>query len=170
MALLNVKGFQANLLRFAEVDVPHNIMRRQIEIALYLIKRLQDKTPIDTGFAVSNWRLSVDKIPSGTLGTYQKALDRRLPYRANDPYRFKVKGWPRPPLTGRTREQLIDTAFYRGQLYNATDWKKVGHVIYVFNNVHYMQYLENGHSQQAPKGWIQGTINETRVWMASKRW
>lgn len=175
MALLNIRQFQANLLNFAHNDVPQHLMRRQIEIAVHLTGILTGPpsaggTPVDTGFAVSNWRMAVDTIPEGTLGTYQKAAERKLPYRANDPYRFKVKGWPRPPLAGRDRETLINTAFHRGQEFNMTQWKKIGHVIYVFNNVKYLQVLNNGHSQQAPAGFVERAIASTKAWMATKGW
>jgi len=39
-----------------------------------------------------------------------------------------------------------------------------GNVV-VFNKVHYVQYLENGHSDQARNGFIAISINETIRWM-----
>lgn len=168
MSLLNLPEFQASLLRFAHEDVPQNLMRRQIEISLYLLNKLQTRTPIDTGFAVSNWRMNVDRIPSGTLGTYERAKVRRMHYNPKDPYRFRKP--VEAPLQGRSRDTLIQTAFERGQEYNAMEWKKVGHVIYVFNNVKYMKYLEQGHSKQAPNGITPLAIAETKAWMKSKGW
>lgn len=168
MAIQNLEKFQRQLNYFTENEVPQTLMRRQIEISLYLLNKLQSKTPVDTGFAVSNWRMNVDYIPQGTLGTYEKAKIRRMPYNPNDPYRFRkpVEG----PLQGRTRDKLIETAFERGQEYNIVKWKKVGHKIFVFNNVKYMKYLAKGHSKQAPSGWIPLSVAETKAWMKSKGW
>ena len=41
-----------------------------------------------------------------------------------------------------------------------------GNVV-VFNKVHYVQYLEAGHSKQAPNGFIQQSIAKTKRWMNS---
>lgn len=168
MAIRNLDKFQKQLNYFTENEVPQKVMRRQIEISLYLLAKLQNKTPVDTGFAVSNWRMNVDYIPQGTLGKYEKALARRMHYDPNDPYRFRKPVLP--PLSGRTSDKLIETAFERGQNYNMTQWKKIGHTIYVFNNVKYMKYLADGHSKQAPKGWIPLSIAETKAWAKSKGW
>lgn len=170
MSLLNIKAFQADLLNFAHKDVPQNLMRRQIEISLYLLSKLQTRTPVDTGFAVSNWRMNVDRIPSGTLGTYEKAKVRGMNYDPKDPYRFRKPVLP--PLAGRSRDKLIETAFERGQEYNMTEWKKIGHIIYVFNNVKYIDVLNKGHSKKVTpsSGWIQLCIQEAKVWMKSKGW
>jgi len=189
MGLLNIAAFQADLLRFAHEEVPQTLMRRQIEISLYLLNKLQSRTPVDTGFAVSNWRMNVDSIPSGTIGTYQKALARKMKHNiastakdralgAITPIKAKILSAPTvvhdrskfQPLQGRTRDKLIETAFERGQNYNMTQWKKIGHVIYVFNNVKYMKSLADGHSTKAPKGWIPMAIAETKAWMKSKGW
>lgn len=189
MAIQNLDKFQRQLNYFSENEIPQSLMRRQIEISLHLLNKLQSRTPVDTGFAVSNWRMNVDYIPQGTLGTYQKALSRKMKHNLASTAKdralgrmtvAKAKILSAPivvhdrskfePLTARTRDKLIETAFERGQNYNTTQWKKVGHVIYVFNNVKYMKYLANGHSSQAPKGWIPVAIAETRAWMKSKGW
>jgi len=168
MAIKDLAKFQKQLNYFTENEVPQKLMRRQIEISLYLLNKLQNRTPVDTGFAVSNWRMNVDYIPQGVLGSYERAKTRRMPYDPKDPYRFRKP--IEAPLQGRNRDKLIETAFERGQNYNMAQWKKVGHKIFVFNNVHYMKYLANGHSKQAPKGWISLAIAETKAWAKSKGW
>jgi hypothetical protein len=171
----NMEQFQRQLHYFVNKEIPQNMMRRQSEIALHLLDILTGPaatggTPVDTGFAVSNWRMNVDKMVSGTIGTYQKAKDRQLKWMANDPYRFKTPKRPAKPLTGRGRENFIKYAFEWGQNFNMTEWKRVGHIIYVYNNVKYLQVLENGHSKQAPKGWVKRAIVSTKEWCKSKGW
>lgn len=169
----NMEKFQRQLHYFAHNEVPQNMMRRQSEIALHLLDILTGPaetggTPVDTGFAVSNWRMNVDHMVKGTIGTKEKAEDRRRGYKKNDPYRFRTPKLG--PLTGRGREGFIKYAFEWGQNFNSTEWKKVGHTIYVYNNVKYLQVLENGHSQQAPKGWVKRAIVSTKAWCKSKGW
>jgi len=36
---------------------------------------------------------------------------------------------------------------------------------YITNNVHYVKYLENGTSQQAPKGMVGVTLIEIGLWL-----
>lgn len=175
ISFANMEKFQRQLHYFAHKEVPQNMMRRQVEISLHLLELLtkpaaEGGTPVDTGFAVSNWRMNVDHMVAGTIGTYQKAAERKLPYMANDPYRFLTPKRPAPPLTGRGREGWIKYAFEWGQSFNMTEWKRVGHTIYVYNNVKYLQKLENGHSQQAPKGWVKRAIVSTKAWCKSKGW
>jgi hypothetical protein len=189
MAIGNLDKFQRQLNYFSENEIPQTLMRRQIEISLHLLNKLQRRTPVDTGFAISNWRMNVDYIPNGTLGTYQKALAKKMKHNlastAKDralgrmtSAKAKILSAPTvvhdrgkfQPLQSRSRDTLIATAFEHGQNYNTTQWKKIGHVIYVFNNVNYMQVLANGHSTQAPKGWIPLCVAETKAWMQTKGW
>ena len=54
--------------------------------------------------------------------------------------------------TGRSRRGWTLTTYDNGN-------------VVVFNKVHYVQYLENGHSDQARSGFIAISINETIRWM-----
>jgi len=40
--------------------------------------------------------------------------------------------------------------------------------ITVYNKVHYVQYLEKGHSKQAPNGFIEQAISKTRRWIRGR--
>jgi len=47
-------------------------------------------------------------------------------------------------------------------------WTVQGHAngnVTVYNKVHYVQYLEKGHSQQAPDGFIRQSMAKTKRWM-----
>jgi hypothetical protein len=174
MAIKNLPAFNNQLLSFVHDELPDRLMRRQIEISVHLIERLQVGNPVDTGFSRSNWRMNVDKIPSGTLGTYEKALARKtVTHHAKDRSFRNVTNPAKGeygPLKGIGRETLISRAFGNSKNFTMTKWKNVGHVIYVFNNVPYVKYLEQGHSGQAPKGFIWIALAETRVWMQAKGW
>ena len=89
-----------------------------------------EKTPVDTGRARGSWGLSLD-----SPGTYELPEGNYGP----DGGAQRARG----------EQQNLD------QL-NADDPQDV----YIFNNLTYIEALENGHSQQAPLGFVAVTLAE----------
>lgn len=176
MAIKNLQLFQQRLDNFSEKEIPTMVMRRQVEISLYLLSRLQSRNPVDTGFSRSNWRMEVDNIPNGTLGTYKRTYDLvKRGYRTFGKNRVKDTervgtSWVNKPISGMTRDEHLAETFFGDHGFNATEWRRNGHVIYVFNNVQYMYLLVAGRSKKVPKNWFHLAVQETKDWIASKGW
>ena len=139
--------FQKDLDHFAEVEVPTQFKRRQIEIILFLFRRVVHYTPVHDptlgkdknipgGHARSNWQVDT-LINNNVLGTRQEPIE------------------------------LIDEETIRGNLSKM----RVGEKLYVFNNVRYIQALEDGNSIDPSKGYmVLQAIEEVKEYMATKGW
>lgn len=99
------------------------------EVALFLIERLLNDTPVDTSQALSNWRASTQ----GTIGGWI------------DPY---VRG-----EAGSTKEASLRAALARARAEIMRS--KPGMAISIFNNVPYIRRLNEGYSAQAPAGFVE---------------
>lgn len=121
----NSEKFAAELDRFIqtveEVDLPE-LLRT---VGLEILKRVIQKTPVDTGRARGSWQVLIGAAPTTETGVLDKtgsqALQAGLAVLAN------VKAFD---------------------------------VIYISNPVHYVVYLENGSSKQAPAGMVDVTLAE----------
>ncbi len=118
----------------AEVDewiakLPERIEAVFRESAKRVISKMQERVPVDTGFARASLRVSTDAMPT-----------------LSEPHPPHVPG--REPRSG-----LLYT--YDGNeatvsIANA----KLGDTIYAGYTANYVQFLEYGHSQQAPQGFV----------------
>ena len=111
------------------------IKRREISLTLNVLARLIKATPVDTGWARANW------IPSA------RRPSRRLS----------------PGITRRDQRQAalgtVQAAQQRGTASLLNELGKPGVVpFFCTNNVPYIGALNNGHSKQAPAGFIQREI------------
>lgn len=101
-------------------------------IALAIIQDLAVSTPVDTGTALSNWQVSFD----GSVGIIPA-------------YSPSLRGKGDPSVT------RVDNA---ADMINAAvaiiESKQSGMTIYITNNVPYIQYLNEGSSQQSPGGFV----------------
>ena len=99
------------------------------EVTRSLANEFIQRTPIDTGFMVSNWDVGVGFKPTVVYGTY-------------DRNRF-INGAEMIAVT-RVASLVKDT---------------LGKIVWVANSVHYAQYIENHHSREnAPEGIIRITV------------
>jgi hypothetical protein len=89
-------------------------------------------TPIDTGWARANW------VPS--LGA-PVVLDAKV----KDP----------TPAQVSTRQAAADSG-----LNDVLSWKKEDGPIFIANNVPYIGALNNGHSPQSPRGFVQNALEK----------
>lgn len=111
-----------------------NALRRRLEstvrrVMLGVHAELLHATPVDTGWARTNWVPQVGSAFSGTAGSYEDALAGRL---------------DRGP-------QEAGTASVRGYRLEQGD-------VHDTNNVPYVELLNAGSSSQAPAAFVQGAI------------
>lgn len=121
-----------------------------------MISFLQGGTPVDTGFARANWQISVGK-RSTALGHIQRLIyhDQYLALRRL-PKALRHNQIPIPPrhLIGLTRLEKFSV-------------RNGDTSIIITNNVPYMNRLNNGHSKQVPKNFIQKALMEARAEVGS---
>lgn len=155
----SLRKFNEALDKFATKDVPREFVRRQIEVVIYLFKRIQQRTPRanDLGF--------VDEI--GIIGGYAK---NNWDISVNDQGKQKPRGKRGKPPEPRTedwiRTILTDIGLDQGMKSKMGKADKIS----IYNNVSYVKYLETGHSKKAPHGMVAISMQETREWIKSKGW
>ena len=139
----------ANLNRMM-TEVTKTLLPKQVglfhrKVHLEVLKRVVMKTPVDTGRARGGWQSSIGSMASGS--TYQgreESSDPKAP-----------KQMPSGPAAAHAMQQGIRvTAGLRS--YSTS---------YITNNVHYVRYLENGTSRQAPQGMVGLTLSEISLWL-----
>jgi hypothetical protein len=142
---MNLQAFNDEIKDFARKLAPDEARTLQRKIALEGLRRLVQKTPVDTGRARANWQVGLAQEPSNT------------PYPADQPY-----GWPRPP--GERPLSDVPPLSAAGQ-----ETFDAGAAVieamplcpcFITNNVVYIEDLENGHSGQAPRGMLALTVAE----------
>jgi hypothetical protein len=102
-------------------------------------RKLKERSPVDTGRFRFSWQIG-----ENTTGIYDAG-----PQQASDPNsktRTSPPANPAPPLA-------------RGVNYTPT-FEKLGNVYSVHNNLPYAESLAQGHSSQAPAGWVDLTARE----------
>jgi hypothetical protein len=121
-----------------------NYCERQVEqllraTVLATDRKLKERSPVDTGRFRFSWQIG-----ENTTGIYDAG-----PQQASDPNsktRTSPPASPAPPLA-------------RGVNYTPT-FEKLGNVYSVHNNLPYAESLAQGHSSQAPAGWVDLTARE----------
>lgn len=116
-------------------------------------RRLKERSPVDTGRFRFSWQIG-----ENTTGIYDAG-----PQQVSDPtnrLRTAPPSTPAPPLA-------------RGINYTPT-YEKLGNVYSIHNSLPYAQALAQGHSNQAPAGWIDLVAREmqsnvNRNWERIKR-
>lgn len=130
----DVNSFNAEIRKFATSHAPEALATMQRKICLEGLKRLVEKTPVDTGRARANWQVGIGSAPEG------------VPYPADEPY------------TATSPDGAESMAVQEGSAQIGAIKKPVA--CYITNNVEYIEELEHGHSQQAPNGMLAVTITE----------
>lgn len=126
MAATNFRQFSLGLRRETQRLTNEQVVLFQRRIGLEALRRIVQKTPVDTGRARGNWDLTIG-LPSGSAD-----MDRK------------------DPGGGDT--------IRRGSA--ALSNLKAFALIYITNNLPYINYLENGSSKQAPVGMVEVTVQE----------
>ncbi len=112
-----------------------NNLRRSV--AMEMIQEVVLATPVDTGVARSNWRVTVNSAPTGVIGAYS----------------------PGQKL-GRGETANANAAIAAGIV--SIMGSKSTDVLYFTNNVPYIQILNTGYSKQAPSNFISKAFDRAR--------
>ena len=126
----NVDQFNREVAKFTKDFMPRQMVLFHKSIVLDALARLVQKTPVDTGRARGNWQVTINELPTGEL---------------------KVTGTPPEEGSPASSRELVPAELIDLQPES---------VVYVTNNVHYISYLNDGTSRQAPKHFIEETIDE----------
>ena len=126
MTTNNLAQFNSEITQFAR-SIPGKVTLLQKKIVLEALRRLVQKTPVDTGRARGNWQVTIGEPAEGKFDQTDKKGDATI-----------AKGLA--ALAGLPDMQ----------------------VIWISNNIDYIEELEHGHSGQAPDGMWAVTIAELR--------
>jgi hypothetical protein len=139
----NLAQFNSEVTQFAQ-SIPGKVTLLQKKVVLEALRRLVEKTAVDSGRARGNWQATI-----------------------NNPAEGQVEGdWPatkgpprttRPPLRPEDKEVIA-----KGLA--ALSGLPPFQVVWISNNVDYIEFLEHGDrvSKQAPEGMLAVTIEELR--------
>jgi hypothetical protein len=95
--------------------------------------RLKLGSPVDTGRFRGSWVLGENQASTYDAGEYQPATG-------------KYRGQTQPPASPAL-EKRVSIGYQAGQ-------EKIGNVYHISNSLPYAEALANGHSTQAPAGWV----------------
>lgn len=102
------------------------------ECSLAIDQTVVMATPVDTGTARSNWQVEVGSAPEGVVGAFA------------------------PGEGGSTGAANASAAIAQGQATIAQ--AKAGDEVHITNNLPYIEPLNQGHSAQAPEGFVEEAI------------
>lgn len=135
----SLRDLSRKLDRLAKT-IPVNVRRNLKQTVLVIDQALVVSTPVDTGRARSNWIVG--------SGPSTAAIDAYF-----------------PGVDGATAQANVDAAIKQAQAF--LDSNDIS-VIYISNNLDYIQYLNEGSSAQAPAGFIeaavQAGIDHVKTW------
>lgn len=115
-------------------DVKTRINTLKIKTAQLVIFELIMNTPVDTSTALSNWIVNISKPNSRKIKAHS----------------FGTKG--------STYSYSSNTAYLIG--FTIIRQVRVGEVIYITNNIDYIQLLNEGYSNQAEVGYIENSVKK----------
>ncbi len=103
------------------------------EVVFETETRLKLGSPVDTGRFRGSWVLGENQASAYDAGEYQPATG-------------KYRGQTQPPASPAL-EKRVSIGYQAGQ-------EKIGNVYHISNSLPYAEALANGHSTQAPAGWV----------------
>lgn len=119
----NLASFVAEVKGFREREVDKAAVELVKKITLEALRRLVQKTPVDTGRARGNWQTTIHAPAAGQTG---------------------------PRMAGAVEGEA------NGVLSTLPPYE----VVYLTNNVPYIERLDDGWSVQAPDGMVRPTLRE----------
>ena len=140
----NLREFNREIDDFAR-KLPEKVTVMQKKIVLEALRRLIQKTPVDTGRARLNWQVTIDHPAEG-----------QLDLRKFDKAKKAAAVVDAPPLSMVGQEVITEAV---GVLRSLPPFE----MVWISNNVDYIEFLEHGSSQQAPEGMLAVTIEELRM-------
>lgn len=112
--------------------IPGKVTVLQKKLVLEALRRIVQKTPVDTGRARGNWQVTIGGPASGVLERLDKDGSETI------------------------QKGLAAVA-------SLPDFQ----VVWISNNLEYIEFLESGSSKQAPKGMVRLTILQLREMVRS---
>ena len=135
------RQFDADLQEFARrLDADIGLVTRRV--ALQIFTGIVEKTPVDTGRARSNWAINVGgpaPPPSNAVSEEEARSLRRTGQRRS----------PSAVTSQAVTEAEASAAGIDGTA-----------VVHITNNLPYISALNEGHSRQAPAGFVETTLAE----------
>jgi hypothetical protein len=135
----NLNEFILKLDVFANITVPEQHAMLVRKVAFTALKGIVLKTPVDTGRARANWSVTLGK-----------------------PTTLQVDG-AFAPISSKIHETQIAAKTIAAGAEKIAEASPSSEIIWINNNLPYIEALEHGHSQQqAPKGMVAITVNDIR--------
>jgi len=132
--------FRAELGRWKENEIPRRLLASQRQFATEAIKRILQRSPVDTGKFRGHWIVS--------LGVKDGSLTGR---------RYRGRFGSAWSSAERARFEAIIAKM------------RTGERVYIVNNLPYAERLENGYSKMAPAGCVGLTFAELRAMRVKDR-
>lgn len=129
---VNNEEFNREIKLWAYEVVPQELLRLVKRVALELFGKIVRKTPVDTGRARGGWTISIGAL-SGVEVEQSIGEGRKLTKTLAE-------------LTAEARRAVASLEPYE--------------TVFIENNVRYIFRLENGYSEQAPKGMVALSVEE----------
>jgi len=135
---MTTERFNVDLQKFADVTGQEldTVVRRA---ALEVYDRVTARTPVDTGRARGNWNMGVGSPDLGEDKSFGKSTGSHI-------------GLSTPPTSPKAKKVTLR----KGQ---GKD------ILFITNNLPYIEVLENGSSTQAPNGMVAVTLAEVEGFM-----
>lgn len=135
-------GDLANFLDGIAEPLARIASQKAKEAAVFALTKLLESTPVDTGAALSNWKVSLDAPDFEAIPAYLPSpkgkVIRGVWLHLVDP--FITRSNNAPPTMDVAKAVLLG--------------KQPGQAIFITNNVEYIQELNHGSSLQAPIGFV----------------
>ncbi|WPK40874.1 tail completion or Neck1 protein [Pseudomonas phage Knedl] len=128
---MNLKQFAAKMKKTAS-DMEYNIVEIKREVAVVVLTELANTTPVDTGLAVSNWRVAINQPVAYLIAPHAPGK-----YQSTRPANVRA--------TIAQGVQMLDTLIGED-------------VVHIGNNLSYITDLDEGWSPQAPEGMTKNAI------------
>jgi hypothetical protein len=124
--------FNKEIKEFVQKKMPAEVSQFQRMLVLEALRRIVERTPVDTGRAKGNWQVTIAAPAAAAIEAFDK-----------DGAETIQKGLA------------------------AIAGLKPYQVVWISNNVDYIEFLEDGSSKQAPRGMCRLTIDELRMMIRS---
>lgn len=122
--------------------VADDAARFEQELALSVLAAVAKGTPVDVGTARSNWQLTIGSMAQGLRAAFSPYASR----------------WRKPYGQGGSISEGQNQAGVVWSAAGLLKGRKADQAIYITNNSPYIEVLNQGHSKQAPAGFIEAGI------------
>lgn len=118
-------------------ELPENVNKIKKDVAKATLKGISEATPVDTGVALSNWHVDINKAPAALIPAHTHGAH------------------------GSTRQANLNATLAAGSA--SIDLAKPGDTVHIGNRVHYVPDLNYGSVTNAPAGFIETGVMRGRA-------